>query len=555
VLNDKQLLDLYLKHGRRTEDVAQIVFEQHNEMIAGRTIRQRLAKAYPGYALKGFSAGKPVPESDKEDTRPIAAGRAEAPDKARRKLDGKRFVFTSAQNNTFVHENFLSALMRFVDKNDAQLVVSRFSYNKNGFQNGQKDDGALWYDERLHDYFIDESCTVANDLVWCGELDILPTAVQPLSGFENYTHGSSGIFPHVKLQMQSLPRMKGDDPRFMYTTGAVTLRNYIQRKAGQKADFHHVFGALYVEIDDNGVWFARQLVADSNGTFYDLTTRYTHDGITEGHNVEALNYGDIHIEKMDMDVESATFADNKESMLEVLNPTFQFIHDLSDFAARNHHNIKDPFFIAEKHFQKNSNVERELDMATAFLKQITRKGRIAVVVESNHDMAYQRWLRDADIRQDPENAEFFHASNARLHKAIKDNDAKFNIYEWALTRKEHLQNVIFLREDDSFVICNDIEAEEVEGRILGGVECGMHGHRGPNGARGNPRAIKKVGRKCNLGHMHSAGIDDGTYVAGVSATLDMGYNKGPSSWSHSHIITYPNGKRTIVTIKQGKWRA
>jgi hypothetical protein len=36
----------------------------------------------------------------------------------------------------------------------------------------------------------------------------------------------------------------------------------------------------------------------------------------------------------------------------------------------------------------------------------------------------------------------------------------------------------------------------------------------------------------------------------------MGYNKGPSSWSHSHVITYPNGKRSIITLqKNGNWRA
>jgi len=35
----------------------------------------------------------------------------------------------------------------------------------------------------------------------------------------------------------------------------------------------------------------------------------------------------------------------------------------------------------------------------------------------------------------------------------------------------------------------------------------------------------------------------------------MGYNKGLSAWSHSFIVTYQNGKRTIVTIKDGKgWR-
>jgi hypothetical protein len=57
--------------------------------------------------------GKPRPtaKDTQPDDRPIAAGVIEAPDKRRRSLQGKRFVFTSAQNNTYVHEEFLKSLL------------------------------------------------------------------------------------------------------------------------------------------------------------------------------------------------------------------------------------------------------------------------------------------------------------------------------------------------------------------------------------------------------------------------------------------------------------
>jgi hypothetical protein len=35
----------------------------------------------------------------------------------------------------------------------------------------------------------------------------------------------------------------------------------------------------------------------------------------------------------------------------------------------------------------------------------------------------------------------------------------------------------------------------------------------------------------------------------------MKYNAGPSSWSHSNIITYANGKRCMITQRGNKWRA
>ena len=45
------------------------------------------------------------------------------------------------------------------------------------------------------------------------------------------------------------------------------------------------------------------------------------------------------------------------------------------------------------------------------------------------------------------------------------------------------------------------------------------------------------------------------WQAGTSSDLDMKYNKGLSSWSHSHIITYQNGKRAMLTMRNGKYRA
>jgi hypothetical protein len=64
-----------------------------------------------------------------------------------------------------------------------------------------------------------------------------------------------------------------------------------------------------------------------------------------------------------------------------------------------------------------------------------------------------------------------------------------------------------------------------------------------------------LGARHNVGHSHTAAIKDGVYYAGVIGRLNMGYNQGGSSWSHSNIVTYKNGKRAIVTISNNKWRA
>lgn len=541
----EQFLEVYERSGPSFARYLAIVEEEKYKdigLISERTFQRRVRDWVRG--------GEPYVRPDKdeqEDQRPVAGGELQAPDKKREDLKGKRFVFTSAQNNTDVHETFLENLKALCRHRDAQLVIGKFRYNKNGFQNNTKDkDDELYYDPELEPYFLDESRNIPealSGLVWCGELDILPTAVNPLSGLDSYTHTASAIIPHAKVQLKSVPVLKGDPIKMMYTTGAVTKRNYIPRKAGQKAMFHHVFGALYVEIDDAGQFFARQLIADTDGNFYDLNDYFVDGDLDENnHAVEAISWGDIHAEMLDPDVAAVSFF-NEDSMLDTLLPAYQFVHDLTDFKARNHHNRKDPHFLADMFFNKSSNVEEGMRLAAEVLVRLQRDYCQTIVVESNHDQAFSRWLREADIRFDPENAEYFHRANAELYRNIREGNT-FHAFEWAVRNFADLENTVFLDEDDSFVICGD-----------NGIECGMHGHRGPNGARGNPNALRNLGRKCNIGHTHSAGIIDGIYVAGISCKMDMGYNKGPSSWSHSHIVTYPNGKRTIITVKNNKWRA
>lgn len=520
---------------------------------------RRRARWITGIDYYGEPAKRGVSATDdrktSEDTRPVAGGTIHPPDTRRSSLAGKRFVFTSAQNNTFVHEEFFKNLLAFCNHRDAQLVVGKFRYNKSGFQNSTKDsdDEDLWYDPKLTPYFITDSVRLGESktgTVWCGELDILPTAATPLSGLDNYTRTASSIIPHAKVQMKSVPVMKGTPKKFLYTTGAVTQRNYIQRKAGQKAEFHHVFGALYVEFDHSGNEFRRQLIADSGGSFYDLTELFADGQVTGDHRVEAINWGDIHAEAIDPEVANsgwnieANYAGFTDTMLDTLRPKYQFVHDLTDFRARNHHNIKNPHFLAEQFFNVNSSVQEGMVKAAKVLASMTRSFCQTVVVESNHDQAFKRWLAEADVRQDPENAEYYHTANAELFRHIREGKT-FHPFEWAVRRERTLNNVLFLNEDDSFVICGDEN----------GIECGMHGHRGPNGSRGNPANLRSLGRKCNTGHTHSAGIIDGIYTAGISCNDDLGYNKGPSSWSKSHIVTYANGKRAIITMENGRWRA
>ncbi len=90
--------------------------------------------------------------------------------------------------------------------------------------------------------------------------------------------------------------------------------------------------------------------------------------------------------------------------------------------------------------------------------------------------------------------------------------------------------------------------------MVAGVELGMHGDRGPNGSRGSIKNLRRIGVKSIIGHSHTPGIEEGCYQVGTSTVLNLEYANGPSSWLNTHCLLYPNGKRTLVNIIDGKWR-
>lgn len=471
----------------------------------------------------------------KLDPKPIKGGRLDTPDTFREQLKGKRFICTVAQNNTLLHENLWKTLTRMAEKRKARLLVGKETYNKNGWQKLTTESDGIWFDDRLVPHFIEDTVKLADSLIFCGELDILPTAQMPLNGLDNYTGSHSAIIPHVKMQMKALATMKYEEAKHLYTTGSVTLRNYIQRRVGQIAEYNHVYGALWVEVDNKGKWWVRQLNADENGIIYDVDTVWGPDWDAPAVNFgrPVINLGDIHEEKRDTQQTRGAL-----NMLRNLNPSHVVVHDLIDFSSRNHHNIKDAHFIYNT---RHRTVEQDVAMSADWLYKVSTMlpDTKLLVIKSNHDEALDKWVKSTGRELVDQNLRYWHYLNLWM---LDNPDG--DVFEHAVyLSRPDLQdrNIQFVRADESV--------------LIHGIEFGMHGHYGPNGARGNPRAFRQIGRRANTGHTHSAGIIDGVWTAGVLGSLDMQYNRGPSSWSCSHIITYPNAKRTIITQRGPKWRA
>lgn len=531
--------------GKRLAEKKREVAEKVSEMVFNTKSRSGevfdfLEENQPVKPAKQVTAKRKAVNADL----PLEQGQLMQSEKLWPVLDGNCFILTSAQNNTPAHENFLKSLEKYAEFRKAKILCSAYIYNLKGFQSGENEE--TYFTPSIQPYLQRENVFLNNrSFAFMAAFNILPTASYPLSGLNETIGQYSAVIGHAQISSEAVAAPKGAKVRRLYSTGTVTMMNYRQQKVGQKAEAMHCYGATLVEFDSQGVAYVRQLQAmDESGEFYDLVYKASPDGVQEvsGH-VAAINYGDIHAEKLDDDCALASFG-TSDSLLDFLKPKYQLVHDVHDFTTRNHHNRNSGLFLAQQYFNGRDKVEDDLKDTGEVLAMMQRDYTQTIVVESNHDLALSRWLDDPKYKPqtDPANAELYFKLNAAQYEAVRTKDDTFNMLDYALRVYSGYEfNAIFLVTDQSFPIA--------------GVETGMHGHTGANGSRGTPKQFKKFGIPLNTGHTHTPSIYGKCYTAGVTGSLDMGYNQGASSWCQTHIITYANGQRTLIDYVNGKFFA
>lgn len=494
------------------------------------------------------------PDEVAEQDAPRAAGRISVFERRQFTLPkrGKvaRHLLTSAQNNTHLHGGVWENLQALAAHYRAEIHVSRFAYNVAAFgQPANSKPGThyepdeLWYSPELVPHFSDDQAEIAPGLIWCGEMNIRPTAIRPLSGLHSYTGSASCVIPHVKITLESVATPEGQPAKLMYTTGTVTLRNYIQRKEGLKAERLHAYGALLVEVTPEGDWYCRQIHAAEDGELWDCDIRVADGKVTTGNRVTSITWGDIHVAQLDPIVRRLAWG--KGGMLDTLRPEHQQFHDLVDNQAVNRHDRRNPHERFRKYVMKTNDVRRELEDAAAFLAEASRPWCTGVVIPANHDRWLDLWLQEMDYREDPQNAPLFLEAQAEAYRRIAAGE-ELDIMQWALRRCGAPDAVRFLQRREEYILLREID---------GGVDCSMHGDRGANGSRGSAAAYARMARKTISGHSHTAEIRDEHIRTGCCCLLEQGYNAGPSSWSHTQVVTYPTTARAAVTMWNGRWRA
>lgn len=456
-----------------------------------------------------------------------------------KKTTSKKYVITSCQSNTETNEDFLKTILNYCRDNSAELMVIPVPYKAHSI--GDQSDEHR-YDEALHDYLLEDNTYLHDNLKVLGQLKIVATAVNPLSGLDSICRGDSVIIGHNQVQLKTLPILQGDLPVIMTTTGTVSHPNYQISKQGYKATYNHCYAATLVEIDNDNYFHIRQLQFDGIG-MYDLDKYYRADGdIEHQQRCEALITGDEHVMFADYSVTQATYG--KDSIASLIRPKFIIRHDVLDSYSISHHHERNQFIKYAKFESGVNKIQDELDLTVEYIEQTTPEYSQSVIVSSNHHDHLTRWLTECEPKHEPWNALFYHTMMVKMLEGttLEKNGASYpNPFSLYYETSYPDTKTVFIGRNESFVVA--------------GIELSQHGDKGVNGSRGSRAQFASIPTPTVIGHSHSPGITQGCYQVGTSSLLNVEYNSGPSSWLNTHCIVYPNSKRTLINIIRGRWRA
>jgi hypothetical protein len=434
----------------------------------------------------------------------------------------KRYIITTIVPGCEGHVGFLEAIKNYSKRMHAEVV---FISTPTLFKKAEIDESILNYGNLIgRDVLLNNNLSLST-------LPISPDQPDPISGLGRI-HGNerSVIYGSPKQRLKSIASPSSNLPRVVMTPGTCCKPFKGTSKRSIVANLDLVIGAIVVEVTSSKLYHYRQVQASKTGSFVDLGIEYHPSGKTSEAKLAALIPGDWHVGYTDPVVRTCTI-----EMLKLLKPDYLIMHDLFDGISVNHH--IDRKLLMKAMLGAQNSLAGELQ-ATAIelanLQQYPKKQ--VIVVKSNHDEFLDKWLDEGNYLRDTQN----HIVGLEL--AFAKAQGKDPL-QYGISKYQKLSKVKFLQSEDSFKISSKQ------------IECGMHGHLGPNGSRGSASSLELAFLASVSGHTHSPEILRQAYVMGTSSYLKLNYNKGPSSWMQTHCLVYENGARQLINIIKGKWKA
>ena len=410
-------------------------------------------------------------------------------------------------------------------KYKASIIVNAGVYQNPNSENNKNYD-TTWH-KRLIPYLASNDQKLHKYLRIITDANVLPTASDPLRGFEGITGEESSIIGHPRQHLVTIPTLPGQKGKTMHTTGAITKPNYRKARVGKKAEFNHSMGFLVVEVMGKDDFVARHVSAKSNGSFIDLDNKVEEGKITKA-KFDTMVFGDTHLGYQD----DRMLEEAKRIALKTKNK-FVVFHDIFDGHSVNNH-IKDDFIQQALLEKKGLNcIESEVNFLLDWLEGWTKFNPI--IVASNHDDRLDRWVKSFKSIKDVKNA--FKVNEYR--DLLLNEKAPKGIINYEI-EKRFGDKIKTLGLNDSFKRKK--------------FELALHGHLGANGARGGVNTFRKLNTKIVTAHSHTPSTKDGSYVVGITCHEDHGYNKGIGSWVKSIGVINEFGKfQHLFYTEKGKF--
>jgi hypothetical protein len=447
----------------------------------------------------------------------------------------KRYIVTTAVANSGVHRGFIQAMRNYASRKNAQIVIMPCESITNSFENKS---GTFDASLNAEDILFVQRDTPLNDNISLCSIQVSAKQIRPITGLSRIgNREGSYVFASPKQFLEYVPagNKRGQNYSIM-TPGACTLPEYyserfVSKRLSYIAEYDHKMGAIIIEIESDKIFHFRHIQCDeTDGSFVDLGTKYLSDGTTENVDVNVI-FGDLHGNSVDEEALQNFL--NLFSKMSVLNV---FLHDVFDGYSISHH-VKDIVEKSLRSLSGDDSLKDELVDTYALIRLIDSylKPKKVNIVKSNHDEFLTRYLQSGGYVNDPKN----HYTSLKIATALFESgeDVLKRGFEIA-TGNEMPKNWHFLSREDTITISD--------------VECAAHGDLGLNGSKPSLSTLEKAYGNCVVGHSHSAAIQRGVFRVGTLSKLNLGYNRGPSSWTHTCCLLYENGQRQLINSINGR---
>lgn len=450
----------------------------------------------------------------------------------------KRFILTTAVSGKEIDENAFKALKTYEEYEDAMIIIQPCEdvASRNSIFDYE-------LDRRLRDCGFAFKDLYLNNKFYLSSISVSAKQINPITGLDRIAQARGSMaLASPKQYLNFVANSNVKMPKALMTTGAVTVPDYSTDKSMSKrtsylAEFDHVMGALIIEIEDDRIFHFRQIQFDNDGSFYDLGWKYNPDGTVEEVDETVCVFGDTHVGSHCIEVDECL-----QEIVEEVNCKEIIVHDIFDNRFNNHHDVGKPVVRAMLAREGKTKLKYEGEITGAWLDEWSERVDKITIVKSNHDEALERYIDEGRWKDDPEN---LYDACELVRKRMDGHDPlKYLITE--MVGLESPEVINWLNRDEDYIVY--------------GIENGSHGDKGGNGSRGSLNSIEKAYHKATVGHSHTAGILREVYQVGTSTVLKLSYNSGPSSWTNTMCIQYPNGQRQLINIirtKDGRvrWRA